>query len=41
MQTGQTQNSFAGTKRYRDFRETGPWFDENMTMVTHKNKLCI
>ena len=37
MQTRQTQNSFAGTKRYR---ETGPWFDENMTMVTRRNKLC-
>ena len=39
MQTRQTQNSFAGTKRYRDFRETGPWFEENMTMVTRRNKL--
>ena len=25
MQTQQTQNSFPGPKRYRDFRETGPW----------------
>ena len=40
MQTQQTQNSFAGTKRYRDVRETGPWFDENMTMVTRRNKRC-
>ena len=38
MQTQQTQNSFAGTKRYRNVRETGPWFDENMTMVTRRNK---